>query len=161
MNFIQLAFFAGETFDNNFNKGYTIQLWSKGKVCKGSNASLSTYFMNLCTTSGATANQEKGENLDKAEEMSAWATAEAKKEVATPAATKPKNMTTSAWAKQRERTYASYADTYAMVLFKLGNYKNGFTYTREAAITITNGNDASLNDTWALLAETAIYGSKA
>jgi len=338
VNFIQLAFFTGETFDNNFNDGYTIQLWKGGKICKGSYASLANYFMNLCTNSGVTANpekalaaiekerslypenaraneaiyyyligklkkdqlqgiiekeiesamkagltkekdftrvkslystaklpaqsafidslekvkfpdgtwkimealkqfystedkdkrtelaktiisnietdpkwkeykdlksnceiiiiqgyaenkqwdllkqqetgfsdkmtlasiyndlawkmQENGENLQKAEEMSAWATATAKKEVTAPSGTKPVYITTSAWAKQRERTYASYADTYAMVLFKLGNYKKGFSYTQEAAITITKGSDASLNDTWALLAEKTLPASK-
>jgi len=338
VNFIQLAFFAGETFDNNFNEGYTIQLWKGDKACKGSNASLATFYMYESMNSGVTANQEKalaaiekerslypennrtyeqvyyyligklkkdqlqgilqkeiesafkagpakeedfmrikllyttaklpaqsayfdslekvkfpdgkwkiqrtlnqfytsednvkraelaktiisnietdpawkkyqdlkvycqttiiqgyaddkkwdllkqeetnfsdkpalagifndfswklqekGENLDKAEEMSAWATAVAKKEVTTPTGTKPQNITTSAWAKQRERTYASYADTYAMVLFKLGDYKKGFPYTQEAAITITKGNDAGLNDTWALLAEKTMSAEK-
>ena len=59
VNFIQLAFFTGETFDNNFNDGYTIQLWSGGKICKGSYASLANYFISQCTNSGVTANPEK------------------------------------------------------------------------------------------------------
>ena len=48
VNFIQLGFYADKTFDNNFNEGYTIQLWGSDKICMGSYASLSSFNTNGC-----------------------------------------------------------------------------------------------------------------
>jgi thiol-disulfide isomerase/thioredoxin len=46
-----------------------------------------------------------------------------------------------------------YADTYAMVLYRLGQYKKGYPYTKEAALVLNKGMDAEQNNTYALLAE--------
>ena len=40
-----------------------------------------------------------------------------------------------------------------MILYKKGDYKKGFSYTKDAAINISKGKDADLNNTYALLAE--------
>lgn len=45
-----------------------------------------------------------------------------------------------------------YADTYAMVNYKLGNYKSGFPYAEEATFKIKKGKNATHNNTYALLA---------
>lgn len=100
--------------------------------------------------------QEKGEDLARAEELSAWATEKAKAEIKTPSGPKPDYLTTKEWGSSRENTYAMYADTYAMVLYKNGNYDKGFPIAEEAAIKINKGKDADLNNTYALLAEKAL-----
>jgi thiol-disulfide isomerase/thioredoxin len=104
--------------------------------------------------------QEKNEDLKIAEEISAWATEVAKKEITQPSRSKSFYLTTKQWEKERENTYALYADTYAMVEYRLGKYKNGFPYTEESAITINKGQDADQNNTWALLAEKVLPPGK-
>ena len=49
-----------------------------------------------------------------------------------------------------------YADTYAMILYRMGEYKKGFPYAKEAAITIAKGKSADENNTYALLAEKSL-----
>lgn len=46
-----------------------------------------------------------------------------------------------------------FADTYAMVMYKTGQYKKGLPYAKEAALTIEEGKSADQNNTYALLAE--------
>jgi len=97
--------------------------------------------------------QEKNEELTVAEELSRFATEYTKSEWKNPTSAKPDYVTAKQWEKQRESSYAMYADTYAMVLYRLGEFAKGFTYTQEAAITIGKGKDAEQNNTYALLAE--------
>jgi thiol-disulfide isomerase/thioredoxin len=97
--------------------------------------------------------QKTDKNLDKAEQMSATAVDIAKKDWKNPAVEKPSYLTQSQWDKSRANSYAMYADTYAMVNYKLGNYKKGFPYSDEAAIKINKGESADENNTYALLAE--------
>jgi peroxiredoxin len=104
--------------------------------------------------------QEKNGDLDKAAELSAWAVETAKKEISAPAGLKPDEITTKEWASQRKSSYAMYADTYATIQYKLGNYSKGFPYTEEAAIAINKGLDADQNNTWSLLAEKVLPAAK-
>ncbi len=104
--------------------------------------------------------QEHNEDLKKAEEISAWAAETTKKEITEPAVSKPDPITTKEWKKQLEGAYASYSDTHAMIEYKLGNYSQGFPYADEAAITISHGQDADQNNTWALLAEKVLPADK-
>jgi peroxiredoxin len=97
--------------------------------------------------------QKTGKDLDIAEEFSRSATEYAKKEISKPSGKKPAYLTTSQWKKQRESTYAMYADTYGMVMYKTGNYKKGFPYSKDAAIVYEKGKNANDNYTYALLAE--------
>ncbi|MEI9957646.1 MAG: hypothetical protein WDM90_15415 [Ferruginibacter sp.] len=36
-------------------------------------------------------------------------------------------------AEQRKSQYAMYADTYAFIMYKTGDYKTGYQYAKEAA----------------------------
>ena len=100
--------------------------------------------------------QEENGDLKKAEELSAWATAVAKKEVDNPSQPKPDYLTSKNWRKNREKTYSMYTDTYAMIEYKLGNYDKGFPYAEAGALTINKGQDADQNNTYSLLAEKAL-----
>lgn len=104
--------------------------------------------------------QENNNDLDKAEELSAWAVETAKKEISAPPGPKPDEITTKEWASRRKSSYAMYVDTYAMIQYKLGNYSKGFPYTEEGAISINKGQDADQNNTWSLLAEKVLPAIK-
>ncbi|MFT3979423.1 MAG: TlpA disulfide reductase family protein [Ferruginibacter sp.] len=95
---------------------------------------------------------EKDENLAEAKKMSWQATSYAKKEAKTPAEPKPESMTAKSWKENRERNYAMYGDTYSFILYKLGDYKEGYEYAKEAA-TINKLKDPEYNERYALLAE--------
>jgi thiol-disulfide isomerase/thioredoxin len=104
--------------------------------------------------------QGKGEDLKQAEEMSAIATNWAKNEWRTPTEEKPGYLAQKQWEKSRMNTYGMYADTYAMVSYKLGNYKKGFPYAKESALEISKGESAGNNNTYALLAEKVLSPKK-
>ncbi len=104
--------------------------------------------------------QEKDENLKVADEFSEKATTWTKNEWKKPTSEKPATQSEKAWEKSRARTYAMYADTYAMVQYKLGNYKKGLPYTEEAAVKIMKGESADQNNTYALLASKALPANK-
>ena len=91
-----------------------------------------------------------------AEEMSRIATMYAKAEMTKPTGKKPTYLTTKQWENERKMGYAMYADTYAMIMYRMGQYKKGLPYAKEAAITIHKGADAEQNNTYALLAEKAL-----
>jgi len=97
--------------------------------------------------------QKTGKDLDIAEEFSRFATEHAKKQLTKPTGKKPPFLTTSQWQKSRESTYAMYADTYGMVVYKLGEYKKGYPYAKDAALVYEKGKNADENYTYALLAE--------
>lgn len=97
--------------------------------------------------------QEKNEELQMAEQFSSFATAYARSQMKNPTAKRPDHMTGKQWAKYPEITYAQYADTYAMVLYKLGQYEKGLALSREAALDIHKGKNAGQNNTYTLLAE--------
>lgn len=97
--------------------------------------------------------QEKSENLVVAEELSGIATTRAKEEWKNPAGAKPDYLTKKQWDKNRESLYARYADTYGMVLYRMGEYKKGLSFAKESALLINKGKDADQNNTYALLAE--------
>ena len=58
-NFIQIGFYSGDTYDNNFNEGYTIPMWKGDSICKESYSSLSFFYRLYCTKTGVEANMEK------------------------------------------------------------------------------------------------------
>lgn len=97
--------------------------------------------------------QKTSDNLAYAEEISRLATTQAKDEWKNPASKRPDYVTASQWEKQKEMTYAMYADTYGMIMYRMGQYKKGLPYAKDAAILINKGKDADQNNTYALLAE--------
>ncbi|MDQ6889588.1 MAG: redoxin domain-containing protein, partial [Bacteroidota bacterium] len=100
--------------------------------------------------------QKTDKNLKEAGEMSKIATDLAKAELKIPSEKKPEYITNRQWQSSRENTYAMDADTYAMIMYKEGNYKKGFPYTKDAAIVISKAQDPNFNNTYALLAEKAL-----
>ncbi len=100
--------------------------------------------------------QKTSENLPLAEEFSRYATEYTRSEWKKPTEKKPDNWTFKQWEKEREYEYAMYADTYGMVMYRMGQYKKGLPYTKESAITINKGKSADQNNTYALLAERAM-----
>ncbi len=95
---------------------------------------------------------ESGENMEEAKRMAYEATTYAKNEMLSPSVKKPEGSTAKQWAEQRSNVYAMYGDTYAFVLYKMGDYKTAFPIAKEAA-TINKLKDAELNERYALLAE--------
>lgn len=104
--------------------------------------------------------QETGENLRLAEEFARNAINYAKSEWQNPTAEKPLTLTKKQWDRNREGTYGMYADTYAMVFYRMGEYKKGFPYAKESAIAISKGEFADNNNTYALLAEKTMPSKK-
>lgn len=76
---------------------------------------------------------EKDENLEEAKSMSYSATNFAKAEMQKPSEKKPDYLTTKQWIGQRKYQYAMYADTYAFIMYKTGDYITGYQYAKEAA----------------------------
>lgn len=95
---------------------------------------------------------EKNESMQEAKKMAYDATTWAKNEMTKPSEEKPGSFTQDQWKKNRERNYAMYADSYAFILYQLGDYKAGLPYAKEAA-TINEFKDAELNERYALLAQ--------
>lgn len=95
---------------------------------------------------------EADENLEEAKKMSEFATMYAKTEMNSPAEKKPEGITKKQWEEQRKFNYAMYADTYAFILYKLGDYKTGYTYAKEAA-AINKNKNAEYNERYAQLLE--------
>ncbi len=95
---------------------------------------------------------EEDIKLTDAKDMSLSATTFAKNEITKPTQKKPNSYTAKQWEEQRKSTYAMYGDTYAYILYKLGDYKTGYEYAKDAA-TIMKLKDAELNERYALLAE--------
>lgn len=104
--------------------------------------------------------QKTSENLLFAEEMSKIATEYAKQQWKNPIGTRPEYMTEKQWIQNNESTYAMYADTYAMVLYRLGDYKKGYAFTKEATMNIKKGLDPDFNNTYSLLAEKVLSQKK-
>lgn len=97
--------------------------------------------------------QKTDSNLVLAEEFSSLAVERAKKDWKSPVSPKPDYLTQKQWENNRKGIYGMYADTYAMIMYKLGKYKKGFPYAKDAALTIGEGKSADDNNTYSLLAE--------
>ncbi|HMR91385.1 MAG TPA: TlpA disulfide reductase family protein [Chitinophagaceae bacterium] len=104
--------------------------------------------------------KDSAADLQLAEQLSWVAIENAKKNLKDPNAVKPDSYTAKQWEKSKKSTYGMFADTYAMVQYKLGNYKKGLPYAKESALTYGEAKDADRNTTYALLAEKALSPSK-
>jgi thiol-disulfide isomerase/thioredoxin len=98
---------------------------------------------------------EKGEDLQKAKEMSYEATMYAKTEMIKPREKKPDYLTKKQWEEDRKSSYAMFGDTYAFILYQLGDYKTGLPIAKEAA-AISKFKTVDYNERYALLAEKAM-----
>ncbi len=104
--------------------------------------------------------QKTSTDLAKVEEMARFATEYAKQQWQKPASKRPEYMTEKQWKQNNEFTYAMYADTYAMVMYRMEQFKKGFSFTKDAAINIHKGSDPEQNNTYALLAEKVLPAKK-
>jgi thiol-disulfide isomerase/thioredoxin len=95
---------------------------------------------------------EGDENIQEAKRMAMDATMYAKAEMEKPTGKKPETMTIKQWDEQRKGNYAMYGDTYAYILYKLGDYATAFPISKDAA-TINKLKDAELNERYAMIAE--------
>ena len=86
------------------------------------------------------------EDLAYAKQISYEATTWAKKEMTTPIEKKPDYLSKKDWEHQRKNEYGMYADTYAFILYNLGDYKNGFQYAKEAAGNVNEFKNAEYNE---------------
>ena len=102
---------------------------------------------------------QTGENLEQAKKLSYEAISYAKNEMLKPSAKKPDYNSTKQWTQERKSTYAMFGDTYAFILYKLGDYKTAYPIAKEAAAI--NKNDAEYNERWALLAEKVLSAAEA
>ncbi len=74
---------------------------------------------------------EKKENLEQAKKISYEATTWAKGEITKPSDEKPGMLTPEKWLAGRKSNFAMYADTYAFLLYQLGEYADGMKYAKE------------------------------
>lgn len=121
------------------------------KIKFGSDEEKASFYNNLAWNL-----QKANAELKTAEELSRFATQYTRKQMEKPTGTKPAHLTTRQWNEQRRAMYAMYADTYGMVMYRLGEYKKGLPYAKDAAITIGEGKSPDENNTYALLAEKAL-----
>ena len=89
------------------------------------------------------------EDLTYAKQISYEATTWAKKEMTTPTEKKPDNLSKNDWVQNRKSQYAMYGDTYAFILYQLGDYKNGYKYAKEAAGDVNKFKNAEYNERYA------------
>jgi len=136
---IPQAYLAAKDYDN-FKKSIT-ELNITDKVTLASMYNNAAWEM-----------QKTGENLALAEEISRLATTYAKEAWQNPGK-KPDYYTQKQWSENNKFTYAMYADTYAMVMYRKGEYKKGMPYAKDAAMVVNEGKDPDQNNTYALLAE--------
>jgi hypothetical protein len=156
-----------KTFESSLPvyKGMLIQAYANNKDWTGFKAAIAKYNIPSNQLEGIYNNlawkmQETGDNLKLAEEFASQATIFSKNDWLKPSGPKPATLTKSQWDRSRERTYGRNADTYAMVLYKLGEFKKGFPYAKESALTIEKGEWAVNNTTYALLAEKTMSAKK-
>jgi thiol-disulfide isomerase/thioredoxin len=142
---------------NNF-RGQLASTYAKAKDF--TNYKLLTSQMDMASKASANNNiawdmAEKGEDLAVAKDMAQEATMYTKAEITKPTEKKPDFLTNKQWEESRKGNYAMFGDTYAFILYQLGDYKTGLPIAKEAA-TINKLKDADYNERYALLAEKAM-----
>lgn len=103
---------------------------------------------------------EKGEDLELAKSLSKQATDYAHTQWKNPTEPRPESVSSKTWLQNRESSYAGYADTYAFILYQLGDYKTGYPIAKEAAI-INKLKEADYNERYALFAQKELPAAEA
>ncbi len=88
---------------------------------------------------------EKGENLEEAKKMAAFAVDYARKEMNMPSGKRNALDTEKEWTSQRKQTFGMYGDTYAYILNKTGDAKAAAALQAEV-IDITKGKETEMNE---------------
>lgn len=88
---------------------------------------------------------ESGEQLEQARALAQEATLWAEGEVSSPRSPKPPYQTNQNWEEARRFNFAQFADTYAFVLSRLGDYKTALTYQAKA-VEHSKGEEPEINE---------------
>ncbi len=88
---------------------------------------------------------EKGQELENARTFAANATIWAKDQIDHPTTPKPTMYRMSEWAEMRKYTYSQYADTYAYVLDKSGDYIGAMDYQAQV-VEMAEGANSEYNE---------------
>jgi thiol-disulfide isomerase/thioredoxin len=87
---------------------------------------------------------KKGDNLAFADSISKVSLKIKKQLMDHPGDNKPTYFTDSSWRNMQKSGYGMYADTYAMILAREGNYKKALDY-QQIAVDNTHGDDTDIN----------------
>lgn len=103
---------------------------------------------------------QKGQNLPAADSISKASLALVQQQIDTPGDDKPSYITTEAWKKKELlSSYGIFADTYAMILAKQGNYKEALTWQKQA-VNDLQGKNSDVNERYAeYLVKTGDYAT--
>lgn len=93
---------------------------------------------------------KKNDQPEKAKQMSMAAALYAKSQILNPDDKKPDDITKKEWDKRRKELYAIFANNFASILYKTGDYKTGYQYAKESVSNIEFKN-AEFNENYALL----------
>lgn len=143
-----MPYYEGTPFRLLKNKKVWSQLVQELKAAQFSSPAVKASIVNDMVWELQKHNIEKDAIEQLSKEVFEWA----KKEIAAPTETKPGYMTTKQWVKSRKGRYAQYGDTYAMVLYRKGDYKKGYAIMKEILADDERSN-ISHNNTYALVAE--------
>lgn len=91
---------------------------------------------------------QSGQNLPFADSISKLSLDIVQQQTDHPGGDKPSYMTNEQWKKGQQSSYGSYADTYAMILAKQGNYKDALTYQKKA-VEYAQGKTPDINERYA------------
>lgn len=102
---------------------------------------------------------EQNINLDKAEELASQTSEYAKYQLSQSSESKPSHISHNQWKEQLKINYATFADTYAYVLFRLGKYKSALPYFKDASEIFFNNIEVNERYTACLEQVTTIEGT--
>ena len=147
---------------DNFRSQLADAYWNdkQYKLCDSLSKYLNKSSVAMAKNNRAWAMAEKDEDLQTAKQMAETATAYAKSEMEKPTEKKPDYYTKKQWADSRKYTYSMFGDTYAFILYKLGDYKSAYPIVKDAA-TIRELKDAAYNERYALTAEKVLPAAEA
>lgn len=91
---------------------------------------------------------QSGQNLPFADSSSKLSLDIVQQQMDNPGDNKPSYMTDEQWKKGQQSSYGNYADTYAMILAKQGNYKDALTYQKKA-VEYSQGKTPDINERYA------------
>jgi len=100
---------------------------------------------------------EQNENLERARDIAAQTAEYAKYQMFnTSYKGKPTYLSVNQWKEQLKATYATYADTYGYVLYKLGKYGEAIKYLKDASEIFESNTEVNERYTYALEKNNAI-----
>lgn len=100
---------------------------------------------------------ESGKKLGFADSISKMSLQLVQQSIAAPGAEKPHSVTEADWKQRMQQNYATFADTYALILYKEGKVKDALAYQKKA-VDYSEGKSTDLNERYVkYLIETGDY----